>query len=203
VLWQNAAMRIMVGSAGGAVVGALAVALAIVTSSIDVRAGQASAAAIPADQSPIRNFLRINPDFCTAGQPRPEQFAQLKADGVRAVLNLRPPTEYASADEVQAVKDAGLKYFNIPVVYLTPANEQADEFLKITDDPANRPMFIHCAAGVRAGAFWLIRRVLRDHWTWDDALAEARKVGLTNAPHLETFAQQYIALHGTAPPARQ
>jgi len=119
------------------------------------------------------------------------------------VLNLRPPTEYRADDEVQAVSAAGLKYFNIPVVYTAPTNAQADEFLRITDDPANRPMLIHCAAAVRAGAFWLIRRVLRDRWTWDDALAEARKVGLVSAPHLETFAKEYIALRSVPPaPAR-
>ena len=41
---------------------------------------------------PIRNFLKVTPDFCTGGQPRVQHFAQLKADGVRAVLNLRQPT---------------------------------------------------------------------------------------------------------------
>ncbi len=150
---------------------------------------------------PVRNFLRVNTEFCTGGQPQPEAFARLKSEGVRAVLSLRVPTEYRAPEELQAelqaVKDAGLKYFNIPVVYSTPKESDADEFLKITDDPANRPMFIHCTAAIRAGAFWLIRRVLRDHWTWDDALAEAKKVGLVNAPHLETFAKTYIEKHQT------
>ena len=104
------------------------------------------------DPAPILKFLRVNEQFCTAGQPRPEQFAQLKADGIKTVLNLRPPTEYRADDEVQAVSAAGLKYFNIPVVYTAPTHAQADEFLRITDDPANRPMLIHCAAAVRAGA---------------------------------------------------
>jgi protein tyrosine phosphatase (PTP) superfamily phosphohydrolase (DUF442 family) len=96
---------------------------------------------------------------------------------------------------VAAVKAAGLKYFNIPVVYTAPTNDEADEFLRITDDVANRPMLIHCAAAVRAGAFWMIRRIVRDHWTWDDALAEARRVGLLNAPHLEAFVKTYVAGH--------
>jgi len=147
--------------------------------------------------TPIRNFLRISTDFCTGGQPRPEHFAQLKAEGVRSVLSLRPPTEYRNDEEADAVKAAGMKFFNIPVVYSTPTNEQADEFLKITDDPANRPMFIHCTAAIRAGAFWMIRRIVRDHWNWDDALAEARKVGLVNAPHLEDFVKSYVAKQQT------
>jgi len=144
---------------------------------------------------PIRNFLQVNKDFCTGGQPRLEHFDKLKADGVKAVLNLRQPSEHRADEEQAAVAKAGLKYFNIPVVYATPTDAQVDEFLKITDDPANRPMFIHCTAAIRVGAFWMIRRVVRDGLTIDAALEEARKVGLTNAPHLEEFARAYIASH--------
>jgi uncharacterized protein (TIGR01244 family) len=152
----------------------------------------------PATQTelpPIRNFLQVNPDFCTGGQPRLEHFAKLKADGVKAVLNLRTPGEHRADEEQQAVEKAGLRYFNIPVVYTNPTDTQVDEFLKITDDPANRPMFIHCTAAIRVGAFWMIRRSMRDGLSPDAALEDARKVGLTNAPHLEAFARTYIATH--------
>jgi uncharacterized protein (TIGR01244 family) len=154
---------------------------------------QLAAAQQPSDVGSIRNFLRVNSEFCTGGQPRLEHFKTLKADGVKAVLNLRTPGEHRADEEMAAVKEAGLAYFSVPVVYTAPTNEAVDAFLRITDDPANRPMFIHCTAGIRVGAFWLIRRVLRDQWTWDAALAEARKVGLLEAPHLEEFAKAYIA----------
>src|SRR3990170_3432792 len=41
----------------------------------------------------IRNFLRVNEKICTGGQPTLAQLAELKAGGLRAVLNLRRPTE--------------------------------------------------------------------------------------------------------------
>jgi uncharacterized protein (TIGR01244 family) len=144
---------------------------------------------------PIRNFLQVTPEFCTGGQPRIEHFTKLKADGVKAVLNLRTPSEHRAEEERAAVEQAGLKYFNIPVVFRDPTDAQVDEFLKITDDPANRPMFIHCTAAVRVGAFWAIRRVLRDDMTIDAALEEGRKVGLTNAPHLDEFVRRYVESH--------
>ena len=148
---------------------------------------------VPSQEPPaIRNFLQVTPDFCTGGQPRPEHFAELKSRGVKAVLNLRTPGEHRAEEEKAAVEAAGLKYFNIPVVYREPKDADADAFLKITDDPANRPMFVHCTAAIRVGGFWLIRRVLRDGMTWDAALEEARKVGLVNAPHLEEFARAYL-----------
>jgi uncharacterized protein (TIGR01244 family) len=154
-----------------------------------------SPASAQGDLPPIRNFLKVTPEFCTGGQPRVEHFEQLKKDGVKAVLNLRQPSEHRAEEEQEAVKAAGLKYFNIPVNYQSPSEASVGEFLKITDDPANRPMFIHCTAAIRVGAYWMIRRVLRDGMTVDDALAEARKVGLTQGPHLEEFAREYIRKH--------
>ena len=145
--------------------------------------------------SEIRAYLKVTPEFCTGGQPRPEHFALLKADGVKAVLNLRQPGEHRSEEEQEAVKAAGLRYFNIPVNYQQPTDAAVDEFLRITDDPANRPAFIHCTAAIRVGAFWMIRRVMRDGWTFEKAEEEARNVGLRESPHLNEFARKYIAAH--------
>ena len=154
-------------------------------------AAQASQPAAP----DIRNFLQVTPDFCTGAQPRPEHFALLKSRGVKTVLNLRAPEEHRAEEEKASVEAAGLKYLNIPVNYRNPTDADVDAFLKATDDVASRPMFVHCTAAIRVGGFWLIRRVVRDGMTWDAALEEARKVGLVNAPHLEEFANAYIASH--------
>ena len=140
----------------------------------------------------IRNFVRVNEQFCTGGQPRMEHLEKLKSDGVKAIINLRRPTEHRADEEEAKAKELGLRYFNIPVAFGDPKDEQATEFLKITDDPANRPAFIHCTAAIRVGAFWLIRRVLRDGWKFEDAEAEAQKIGLREAPHLVEFARKYI-----------
>ena len=147
----------------------------------------------------IRKFLQVTPDFCTGAQPRPEHFAMLKSRGVKTVLNLRTPGEHRADEEKAAVESAGMTYVNIPVNYRNPTDGDVDAFLKVTDDPAMRPMFVHCTAAIRVGAFWLIRRVARDGMSWDAALAEAKKVGLVEAPHLEEFARAYLASH---PPKR-
>jgi hypothetical protein len=41
----------------------------------------------------------------------------------------------------------------------------------------------------------MIRRAVRDGLSVEAALEEGRKVGLTNAPHLEEFARKYIETH--------
>ena len=148
-----------------------------------------------AQEDSIKNFLRVNKEFCTGGQPSLEQLEKLKADGVKAVINLRQPSEYAAAEEEARAKALGLRYFNIPVSPAEPKAEQAAEFLKLTDDPENRPAFIHCRSAARVAAFWMIRRVLRDHWKLEDAMKEAEKVGLGDHPVLSEFARKYIETH--------
>jgi uncharacterized protein (TIGR01244 family) len=133
--------------------------------------------------APIRNFVRLNDDFCTGAQPRLEHLEKLKADGVKTILNLRPAGEHRAAEEEAKVKKLGLQYFNIPVVFGEPKEEQVTEFFKVTDERKNFPIFIHCAAGIRVGAFWLIRRVLRDGWTLEAAEKEADQIGLRESPH--------------------
>lgn len=149
----------------------------------------------PQEVPPIRNFVRMNSEFCTGAQPRLEHLEKLKAEGVKAIINLRPPTEHRAAEEEAEAKKLGLRYFNIPFVFGEPKEERATEFLKITDDLANRPAFFHCAAGIRAGALWMIRRVLRDGWTVEQAEEEAEKIGLRESPHLNEFARKYIEKH--------
>jgi len=153
------------------------------------------ASSVFAQSPPIRNFLRVNKDFCTGGQPRLEHLQTLKDEGVKAIINLRTPAEHRADEEEAKAKELGLRYFNIPFVFGDPKEEQATEFLKITDDKNNRPAFIHCTAGIRVGAFWMIRRVLRDGWTIEDAEKEAEKVGLRESPHLNEFARKYIEKH--------
>src|SRR5215211_5207856 len=155
---------------------------------------------LPAQQesAPIKNFLRVNKDFCTGGQPSLENLDKLKAEGVKAIINLRQPSEYQAAQEEAKAQELGFRYFNIAVAAAAPEPDQATEFLKITDDPENRPAFIHCRSAARVGAFWMIRRVLRDAWSIEDAEKEAEKVGLREAPHLNEFARKYIEKHRQA-----
>ena len=157
-----------------------------------------SVSCVAAQEDSIKNFLRVNKEFCAGGQPSLQHLEKLKADGVKVIINLRQPTEYAAAEEEAKAKALGLRYFNIPVSPTDPKDEQATEFLKITDDPENRPAFIHCRSAARVAAFWMIRRVLRDGWKTEDAVKEAEKIGLGDHPALSEFARKYIERHRQA-----
>lgn len=154
----------------------------------------------------IRNFLRINDQVCTGGQPTAEQLAKLKAEGVRAILNLRRPTEketplaggervpYDAEAEAAEAGRLGLRYFNVPVDREAPTDEQVAEFLKVVSEPENRPLFIHCSTANRVGGFWMIRRVRVDGWSVEEAEAEARRIGLSNEK-TRAFARDYLERH--------
>jgi Uncharacterized protein conserved in bacteria len=91
------------------------------------------------------------------------------------------------------VKELGMSYFNIPVVFTAPDELDADDFLKLTDEQLkNGPVFIHCAVGTRVGAFWMIRRMLRDGWDYDKALEEANRIGLRNHAQMIEFVKEYV-----------
>ncbi len=148
-----------------------------------------------AQDEPIRNFLRVNAEFCTAGQPTLDQVAGLKEDGFRTVLNLRVPSEHDAAAEEALVRELGMNYFNIPIAGADIPDAQVEEFLAVTDDERNRPMFIHCGSAQRVSALWMVRRVIRDGWSVPDAEAEAREIGL-DSEGLEAFVAQYLERHG-------
>ena len=155
---------------------------------------------IPAQESepPIsaRNFLWVNQEFCTAGQPTHQDLIRLKQKGVQSVLNLRTTAEDPGvAKEGAAVQALGLKYFHLPVDsnHLTP--KLGDEFLRIVSDESNRPLFIHCASANRVGAFWILHRVVHHGWSLAEAEEEARKIGLRSRKLLE-FARKYLEQAG-------
>ena len=157
----------------------------------------AGTSAAQQELSSIKNYLRLNEQICTGGQPALEDLERLKAEGMKAIINLRRPSEYPpgqAEEEAAKAKGLGLRYFNIAVNPAEPKDEQVDEFLKVMADSKNRPAFIHCSSANRVGGFWMIRRVLVDGWKPEDAEREAEKIGL-RTPIMREFALDYLRRH--------
>lgn len=155
---------------------------------------QAPSQGTPKEYAHITNFLRVNDQICTGGQPQMADLEKMKAEGIKAIINLRQASEFNADEEAAKAKEVGLRYVHIPMNGREPKDEYAHEFLKVTDEAENRPAFIHCASANRVGAMWMIRRVLRDGWSLEKAEEEARKIGLTNKVLL-SFAKDYISRH--------
>jgi uncharacterized protein (TIGR01244 family) len=142
----------------------------------------------------IKNYFRVNEKVCTGGQPTMEELEKLKAEGVKAIINLRMPGEHNVEEESAWAKALGLRYFHIPFNSDEPKDEAVDQFLKVMADKENLPVFIHCTTANRVGGFWLIRRVLVDNWPLPAAEEEAKKIGLRNEK-TRAFALSCIERH--------
>jgi tyrosine-protein phosphatase SIW14 len=166
-----------------------ALVAAIVAGSID---GQVTKITVPG----VTNFARIETTIACAGATTPAGVAELKKLGYAAIINLRQETE-AGADidaGAAAAKEAGLRFVHLPLNGAAPDPAVVDRFLDAVVDPANQPVFVHCASGNRAAMVWMIKRMVVDRWDADRASAEATALGLTS-PALTKFALDYAAAH--------
>ena len=127
-------------------------------------------------QSRIENFGCINANLYRGAQPRSSDYADLAELGVKTVIDLQRDGE---RNEQHLVESAGMKFYRIGLRDdAWPTREQAQNFLKIVDDPGNQPVFIHCHGGRhRAGAMTAIYRITHDGWDANRAYAEMKQYG--------------------------
>jgi uncharacterized protein (TIGR01244 family) len=145
----------------------------------------------------IRNFARVGTTVACAGALDPvDAMPAIRKMGFVSVINLREANEPGMDidKERQAAEAAGLRYVHLPLNYNTPDPKIADQFLAALAAPGGQPALIHCTAGIRASAMWMIKRLVVDHWDIDRATKEATDLGLT-APRLRQWAIDYAQEH--------
>ena len=142
------------------------------------------------------NFAKLETTVACGGATTPEAVPEIKKMGFASIINLRLPSEAGAnvEGEAAAAKTAGINFYNIPFSGQSPDPKVADQFLATVTDKKNEPAYIHCAAGNRAGAMWMIKRLAVDHWDTDRAYTEAAALGLTS-PALKQFAIDYAQSH--------
>ncbi|HEX8184203.1 MAG TPA: dual specificity protein phosphatase family protein, partial [Blastocatellia bacterium] len=107
-------------------------------------------------------------------QPEARDYEDLARMGIKTVIDLQREGE---SNEKQMVEAAGMKFYRIPMSDKSwPAPEQSAEFLKIVNNPANQPVFVHCRGGRhRTGAMTALYRMTNDEWTADQAYQEMKQ----------------------------
>ncbi len=130
-----------------------------------------------------------------ASQPQPADFEQAKKGGVKTVINMRHPSEINDFDEQQLVADLGLAYhnpaWNGPEELTDEVFDQLRELLKTEE----KPILLHCSSANRVGPIWMVYRVLDNNLSTEEALAEAKIVGM-KSPDYEAMAIDYINRRG-------
>lgn len=122
----------------------------------------------------IKNFGCLNEKFYRGAQPKETDYADLAAMGVKTIIDLQ---KTGDGREQEMVESTGMKFYRIGMSDKSrPAVEQAELFLKIVNDPANQPVFVHCAGGRhRTGAMSALYRMTHDGWTADQAFQEMKQ----------------------------
>ena len=121
----------------------------------------------------IDNFGRVNPNYYRGAQPVGRDYTDLAAFGVKTVIDL---TSDGEAGEPEMVKGAGMKFYRIPMTtHVPPTAEQLEQFLKLVNDSANQPVFVHCQGGRhRTGVMTAVYRMTANGWAADQAFAEMK-----------------------------
>jgi protein tyrosine phosphatase (PTP) superfamily phosphohydrolase (DUF442 family) len=144
----------------------------------------------------ICNFLRISSTLGTAGQPTPKQFADIRAAGYKIVINLAMPTSTnALPNERELVAAQGMDYIHIPVVWESPTLADLERFFQAMDDHEEQKVFVHCAKNMRASAFVLLYRVIRQQVSLEEAWKTMAKIWEPNEVWT-SFLQQALLRHG-------
>ena len=129
--------------------------------------------------SELPNFHQVNETLYRGGQPHPGGLKKLSELGIKTVINLRGASEDTQKEQAEA-EASGMRYFNIPMPALgRPTDEQVERALAVIDARENWPVFVHCQRGAdRTGVIVAVYRILRDQWTAEQAIDEAKRFGL-------------------------
>jgi protein tyrosine/serine phosphatase len=162
---------------------------------ISIPVAARSASLVPS----IDNFGTVNERYYRGAQPTGRAYTDLAAAGVKLVIDLQ---ESGDTSEPALVERAGMKYVRIPMnTRIAPTSEQVETFLQLVNDPANQPVYVHCAGGRhRTGVMTAIYRMSLEGWTADRAFKEMKQYRF-GADFLHPEFKRYVYAYRPVPAA--
>jgi rhodanese-related sulfurtransferase len=133
-------------------------------------------------------------DLLLAGQPSEEALRALAQDGLQLVIDLRRPEEERGFDEPALARELGVEYVNPG--FAGPETLTDGTFDAVRDlltAHGEEKVLLHCRSATRVGAVWVAARVLDGGVAWEEALAEARRVGVKGEAW-ESRARTYVEM---------
>jgi len=113
------------------------------------------------------------------GQPNLQTLDEIRAAGYGVVIDLRSPDEDRGLDDERgAVEDRGMSYFALPIANGADVTYENASKLNELLAQSDKPVFVHCGSGNRAGALLALRAKLNgaDNET---AIEAGKQTGLT------------------------
>jgi protein tyrosine phosphatase (PTP) superfamily phosphohydrolase (DUF442 family) len=118
----------------------------------------------------IYNYLKIDEQLITGGQPTEDQLKSAAEDGFTAVINLATyDPRYSLKDEAALVSGFGMAYYHIPVEWERPLDRDFTAFEDVYRQLTGRKTLLHCAANFRVTAFYSLYALKNLGWTVEQA----------------------------------
>lgn len=152
----------------------------------------------PVVDARIKNFSRSGKVY-VSGAVQPGALSDLKARGVRTIIDFRLP-EQVPADYPGQVRAAGLDYVHIPMRSDQLSEAQADAFVAEISKRRGQSMLLQCGSANRSGAMFGVFSAMQGGTTVEAALENARAAGMKDAA-LTSDVREYLERH--APKATQ
>jgi len=129
--------------------------------------------ASPVQITGVPNLHKVSDSLYRSAQPTAEGMQDLKAMGIKTVINLR--SFHSDRDEIG---DTGLGYEHICMKAWHPEEKEVVRFLRIVTDNQKTPVLVHCQHGAdRTGTMCAVYRVVVQGWTKEEAIKEMTEGG--------------------------
>ena len=129
--------------------------------------------AIQLERPGLPNLYQLTTNFYRGAQPYSRGMTELKAMGVKTVVNLR--TFHSDA---KMISDTNLSRAHLKMQPWHADGEEIVAFLKIVGDTNNLPVFVHCQRGAdRTGTMCAMYRIVFCGWTKQAAINEMKDGG--------------------------
>ncbi len=125
----------------------------------------------------IYNYIWVDEQISTAGQPTAQQFISVAEDGFQTIINLAPYNpEHSIEDEAGLVRSLGLRYVHIPVNWDMPLESDFETFEIVLKGLSAGRTLIHCVANYRASAFYAL--YAQKNLAWSEQQAETFRAAI-------------------------
>lgn len=122
----------------------------------------------------VSDVGKLNDSLYRGSQPNEHGLRELKKLGVTTIIDLRGEKQGLVKSERKRAQALGMRVINIRASgWSAPRDKEIVEFLSLTQQRPKQVIFVHCWLGDdRTGVFFATYRMVVDHWTPQQALAE-------------------------------
>lgn len=147
----------------------------------------------------ISAFREYSPLFASSGQPTEAQLGEVSAAGFERVIYIAfSNSGNAIPSEDQIVRELGMDYVHIPVVWTSPTLDDFNAFAAVMQQSPDKKTLLHCQVNYRASAFSFLYRVIHEGVSVAEAKADLDTVWAPDATW-RAFIFDVLAAHQISP----